>query len=178
MRILLYAVLLYIGIQYLDGMNFVKNMEKVTIFKVVSDSDPKKRVLDTLQFGFKIRFPEVLLGQIYHESDRLKSNIYKKCNNATGMKYNDRGYAKGICRGHAYYDDPTDSIRDYAEWQQLYLTHYEQKVLHRSCLTKQDYYRFLEWIGYAEDSKYIKKVDKYVTQIERWNLTTWWESLF
>lgn len=170
MRILLYIVLIYLGIKYIDGMNFVQNMEKTTIFKIVSETDPKRRVLDVFQSEYNLKFPEIVLGQVFHETGRLKSKIYTECHNAVGMKYNDRGYAIGICREHAKYALIEDSLKDYAKWQELYLGLYEQKILHRSCLTKKDYYRFLDWSGYAEDPNYNKKIDKYVAQIELWNL--------
>ncbi len=112
-----------------------------------------------------LRFPVIVAAQVFHETDQLRSPIYNSCNNLFGMKFNDRGYATGVCRGHAEYASKKASLLDYKAWQEEYLLYYEKKVLRKSCMTEEEYYKYLLWIGYAEDEKYIGKIKVWVSII-------------
>lgn len=60
---------------------------------------------------------EVVLAQAILETGNFKSKICRQNNNHYGMKWNERGYAKGVRYGHSYYDCALDSYLDYKEWQ-------------------------------------------------------------
>lgn len=162
---------------YLKVFNPIKTFEKVVVINEIktleNTQDAELKEVRTVQalvrFGF--RFAEVVFFQILLETDRLRSKVYKECNNVVGMKWNERGYAIGTCRGHAQYARVKDCLLDYLEYQQTYLTYYEEKIIHRSCLTNDDYYNFLLWIGYAEDSEYIEKLKFYELIFKQHNKT-------
>lgn len=115
---------------------------------------------------YGIRFPEVFVAQILHETAGLNSLVYTNCNNLIGMKHNSRGYSKGICRGHARYTTKIDCFKDYKAYQDKYLTYYEQKIVRRKITTNKEYIRFLYWIGYAEDPLYETKLLNWMHKIK------------
>ncbi len=113
-----------------------------------------------------ILFPHIVYKQSYLETNRFTSAIYKENNNQFGMKYNKRGYALKINRGHAYYKDLSDCIKDYAAWQKIMMANHERHF-NKKILTDEDYYFFLNnlVIGntihrYAEDPLYTIKLNK------------------
>lgn len=119
---------------------------------------------------------DVLASQIVHETDAFRSKISIECNNFTGMKYTtNRHHAYGVCNGHAGYpvingDRFSACLNDYAEWQHKYYRNYLKKyfpaLLEEYLQTgvepsRQIYYDFLTRAGYAEDRKYIDKVERW-----------------
>ena len=160
-------ILLLIGLWYtIEKFDPKTLFEQVVVVKVVE----KEKNFPTYLVKKGVRFPEIVTAQMLHETDCGKSAICKECNNYFGMKANSREFNIGTCRGHAKYATPMKSLEDYIAWQAIYLPYYEKEVLHRSALTKKDYYKFLTWIGYAEDLDYIKKIDVYVRAIEELHL--------
>lgn len=146
-------------------------LEHKTTMRVVKNFKENKEIPESIKvteslekLGF--RFPEVVMAQAIHETAHFTSNIYIYCNNLFGMKFNERGYAIGVCREHAEYANKRDSIKDYLAYQKKYLTYYEKNVIRRTCLTNEDYHKFLLWIGYAEDDDYISKIKVYEEAIK------------
>lgn len=138
---------------------------KIITYKNNEELPIEIRMVNTLEkLGF--RFPEVVIAQAIHETGKFSSDVFKDCFNIFGMKHNDRGFSKGVCREHAKYENYYAAIQDYLEYQQKYLTYYENKVIHRSAITVDDYHNFLLWIGYAEDEKYIEKLIAYENNIK------------
>jgi len=118
------------------------------------------------ELGIKARFPEIILAQALHETDSLRSNIYKECHNLLGMKWTpNRRISWGICRGHAGYSSPVDSFKDYILWQNRFLPWYETKRLGHEVTTVEEYLGFLENQGYAEDPKYSRSVKKWLLRM-------------
>lgn len=103
--------------------------------------------LDTLE-ELHIRCPEVVLSQMIHETAMFSSAIYKENHNCVGMKWNKRGYAKGVNRGHAAYYNVWDCLHDYADWQAKYCP--------ARIETNEQYIEWLVDFGYAEDKNYAK----------------------
>ncbi len=68
------------------------------------------------------------------------------------MKWNKRGYATGVNRGHAKYPNTWDCLRDYADWQAKYCPKHIE--------TEEQYIDWLIDFGYAEDRKYKKHLLK------------------
>lgn len=97
---------------------------------------------------FSIDYPDIVKRQIYLETGNLQSKMCLENHNLFGMKYPGKGRittALGTRNGHSYYNNYIASIYDYALWQ-----HAKKRY------ENEDYYQFLERVGYAEDKKYIQ----------------------
>lgn len=91
-----------------------------------------------------IDHPEIVKQQIAIETGMLTSTICKENSNLFGMKEPRvrETTALGTKRGHAYYENYIDSIKDYKLWQD-------------NMYSGGDYYTFLADVGYAEATHYI-----------------------
>lgn len=98
---------------------------------------------------FKIKHPNVVKAQILLETCYLNSDICNYNRNLFGMKYfkSLNSIALGEMRGHAFYGTYVESIIEYKMWQDKMYKY-----------DNENYYRFLERIGYAKDPNYIPKV--------------------
>lgn len=104
-----------------------------------------------------LEFKEVVLAQLLHETDSLRSAISRECRNDFGMKPNSRRIYTHKCRGHAGYASHYDSFIDYYMWQTKYLPSYERRYK-RKVRTNEDYIDFLYAQQYAEDKQYRAKI--------------------
>jgi Mannosyl-glycoprotein endo-beta-N-acetylglucosaminidase len=100
---------------------------------------------------------EVVLAQAILETGNFKSKIFLENNNAYGMKFNKRGWAKGTRNGHAYYENVLDSFYDYKAWQD------NVKRIHGGEMSDEEYLRALnspykDHRRYAEDRRYVEKL--------------------
>jgi len=91
-----------------------------------------------------IEHPEIVKQQIALETGMLTSAICLENSNLFGMKEPRvrETTALGTQRGHAYYHNYIDSIKDYKLWQD-------------NMYDGGDYYAFLHRVGYAEANHYI-----------------------
>lgn len=95
-----------------------------------------KEVLDY----YDIAFPEKVMAQAKLESGNFKSNICLCYNNLFGL-----------------YNSSSGDYYRFTTWQES-VKFYKIKI--QSRLKKgEDYYEFLERIGYAEDNNYIDKIE-------------------
>ena len=99
--------------------------------------------IDTL----KIAHGDIVMRQVWLETGNLGSAICNENNNLFGMKEPRirETTALGTKRGHAYYKNYIESIKDYKLWQEA-----------RGVGDDIDYYHFLASVGYAEAPNYIK----------------------
>jgi hypothetical protein len=118
--------------------------------------DSQRRVLNETNVKFwldkhDVKNSDIVLAQIKLETGNFTSKICLENNNLAGMKLAKvrKTTAKKEKNGHAFYESWIDSIQDLKLFQEYY-------NVDDSC-----YFSFLERIGYAEDSDYIKKV-KYI----------------
>ena len=91
-----------------------------------------KKLVDTIG----IKHPEIVFAQARLETGNFKSLLFTKNNNLFGFRGKN---------GYIEYNHWTESVKAYKRFQDKYYK-------------GGDYYSFLERIGYAEDSNYIKKV--------------------
>lgn len=91
-----------------------------------------KKLVDTIG----IKHPEIVFAQARLETGNFKSLLFTKNNNLFGFRGKN---------GYIEYDHWAESVKAYKRFQDKYYK-------------GGDYYSFLERIGYAEDSNYIKKV--------------------
>lgn len=98
-----------------------------------------------------VQNPHIVFAQSQLETGFFKSQSFTKYNNLFGMKkpkYRDT-YAVGKKLGHAEYKHWFDSVRDYKEWQDHFLS---------GNLCEDNYYKFLNRLPYAEAPNYVKIV--------------------
>ena len=95
----------------------------------------------------EIKFPEIVLAQVKLETGHLTSKNCLKRNNLFGMKGGEK--TSDNLNGYRIYKHWFWSIRAYKKWQR-----------HAYGDSDEDYYQFLERIGYAESEKYILKLRK------------------
>lgn len=102
----------------------------------------------------RIKYPSIVRAQINLETGYLTSKIFKENKNLFGMRYpfQRETTALGELYNHAFYKDYKESVIDYKIWQSLYY--------HKG----ENYYTFLQRMGYATDEKYLKKLQKIVKQ--------------
>jgi len=92
---------------------------------------------------------KVIIKQFILETGWFKSQSFLLYNNICGMKFprSRATIATGKAMGHAKYEHWTDSIDDYMLWKEYHISNGEDTS---------DYYKFLNSVGYAEASNYIK----------------------
>lgn len=110
-----------------------------------------------------IKFAEVPVAQSYWETGGFVSAIYKENKNPFGMKYNSRGLATGVNRGHATYPNQIAALKDYAAWQRTRIAAFERRF--HKIRTTEDYINMLDSLvigngmyRYAEDTCYTKHI--------------------
>ena len=130
-----------------------------------------------------IQFPDVVRAQIYLETRKLTSPIYKKNGNMFGMKESSRKWDCGTQRGHANYNCPEDeglvctkhctnvsymklaprlrSLLDYRDWQLMRFEQARKRGM-KVPTTNEEYIYFLQHLpgggAYAEDPLYSNKL--------------------
>ena len=102
------------------------------------------------------KFPYIVLAQSKLETGNYTSNMFNENNNLFGMKQATirLNMASGTQRGHAYYDNWTESLYDYA----LYSATYLHKIK-----TEREYFDYLSQF-YAEDTSYVKRLREIITK--------------
>jgi len=104
-----------------------------------------------------IKYQEVVLLQSRLETGFYTSDIFLNGNNLFGMKYPERRptVATGTYREHAQYAHWSDSVIDYALWQEYYIS----RGYRIGEGEDSDFYLLvLKNIPYAEDKKYVSKL--------------------
>ena len=96
---------------------------------------------------FDVQNADIVKRQAYHETGNLQSRFCLECNNLFGMRKPRKRQTTAIGRdnGMSVYRDFTESIKDYAIWQEYFYS-------------DGNYYDFLASHGYATDPLYIEKL--------------------
>ncbi len=105
----------------------------------------------------EIKYRDVVLLQSRLETGNYSSDIFLNGNNLFGMKYPTQRptMATGVYRDHAKYAHWSDSVIDYALWQEYYIS----RGYRIGGEMDSDFYLvFLKSIPYAEDRRYISKL--------------------
>lgn len=104
-----------------------------------------------------IKYQDVVLLQSRLETGYYTSDIFLNGNNLFGMKYPAfrPSVATGVYKDHARYEHWSDSVIDYALWQQYYIS----RGYRLGEGQDSDFYLvFLKSIPYAEDKRYVSKL--------------------
>lgn len=95
--------------------------------------------LNIVMSNLEIQHPDIVIAQAKLETGNFTSYLFKVSNNLFGFR-NYNGYKK--------YKTWQASVEDYSNWQ-------------NKKYKGGDYYEFLKWINYAEDSLYIYKLKQF-----------------
>lgn len=119
-------------------------------------SDFNKPAFVAYMKDLNIKFPHIVYAQAVVETGRFKSNIFLENNNLFGMKRARIrcNLARGTQRGHAYYEHWSESVIDYALYQNAYLYNID---------TEEQYFAYLSK-HYAEDPNYVSKLKKCISE--------------
>lgn len=137
-----------------DEVTTISRIERDSVEELTNSLRRLERAYEKLG----VKFPIVPIAQSSIETDWWTSNIWKENKNGYGMKYNTRGHAVGINRGHAKYETSAQSLLDYRDWQRKCLK------LRPDIDTEEEYISMLDSLPickgcrYAEDPFYTTKV--------------------
>lgn len=151
------CITIYINRPTLDN---VANKITAEVAPIISSWDSINAPIER----FNLKFRDVVMAQIAHETHYCTSAIYNENHNPFGMKHNKRGYSIGSNRGHAVYRTLDDAFLDMQDYQKRYMPYYEKK--HGKIKTDQDYVKFLRAQGYAEDTGYSRKIGEMLEVIK------------
>ena len=133
--------------------NLMFEVDKIMFYHNIKDKDFNEELLKQCIYYERIKYPDIVLIQARLETGFYSSEIFRIGNNLFGMKYPKyrKTDACGVFLGHSKYLHWTDSVKDYRKFQDWYLS-----LGYRM----DEYFVFLQWIKYAEDSQYIPKLVK------------------
>ena len=103
---------------------------------------PEDGLMEALIY-YEVQYPQIVYAQALIETGNFKSNLCLNSNNLFGLYNSSRG------RYHRF-DHWTESVVAY------------KNFIQRRYKPPEDYYKFLQRIGYAEDPNYISKLKKVV----------------
>lgn len=103
---------------------------------------PEKGLMEALDY-YEVKFPEIVYAQAVLETRHFTSKICKEYNNLFGL-----------------YNNNTKNYYRFNHWS-------ESVIAYINCIQyryfkNESYYRFLEYMGYAEDPEYIIKLKRIV----------------
>lgn len=140
--------------QYLDcKANRDKPKDTFTIIEVSDEKpsffnkSPEEGILEALDY-YGVKHPEIVYAQAILETGHFKSNLCLNSNNLFGL-YNSSK------KEFYSFDHWSDSVEAYINFIQ-----YRYKP-------PDDYYEFLDNIGYAEDPNYINKLKRIVNRNDK-----------
>lgn len=113
-------------------------------------TDPYELTNDNVLAELKAQeldFPEIVLAQAILETGHYKSNVCTSYNNLFGLRTRKGTYMK--------FEHWTQSVAAYKRYIQKYKT------------TPEDYYQYLDSLGYAEDTSYTAKVKQLTQQYKQ-----------
>lgn len=113
----------------------------------LSSNDPSIHLMDALDY-YEIQHKDIVYAQALLETGYFKSDVLKKYNNLFGL-YNSK------TKDYYMFNHWSESVRAYLRYIQYRYTY------------PNNYYHFLDSIGYAEDPKYVNKV-KWLVQHKRY----------
>lgn len=111
---------------------------------------PEDGLMEALIY-YEVQYPQIVYAQALIETGNFKSNLCLNSNNLFGLYNSSRG------RYHRF-DHWTESVVAY------------KNFIQRRYKPPEDYYKFLQRIGYAEDPNYISKLKKVVNKNDTRNL--------
>lgn len=109
--------------------------------------NPEEDLIAVMDY-YGVKHPEIVYAQAILETGHFRSKVYRECNNLFGL-YNSR------TKSYYKFDHWSESVVAYLDFIQ-----YKYKP-------PNDYYKFLDNIGYAEDPEYINKLKRIVNRNDK-----------
>ena len=142
-------------LSFIFGLGFKPNIkekyseEEVMIINSKFNKFDSEKLINKIK-ELNFRFPHIVYAQSILETGYFKKGIFTENHNLFSMKraFKRINTAKGEENGHAYYDDWTESVIDYALYSATYLY---------SLKTEAEYLNYLGQ-NYAEDKEYVAKL--------------------
>jgi hypothetical protein len=131
--------------------------ERGLFYYQIKDQPFSEDLLKKAIYYERIKYQDIVLLQSQLETGHYTSDIFLNGHNLFGMKYPERRptVATGTYKEHAKYAHWSDSVIDYALWQEWYLSlGYRIGDGDDSAL----YLVFLKSIPYARDPRYVPKL--------------------
>ena len=95
------------------------------IVLINTDTANIETIEDALMYELIYRgciLPNVAIAQFRIETAHYSSRIFIECNNVAGIRTSQSPLVKGMKYGHCVYDSVEDSVQDYIDIQNRYLT--------------------------------------------------------
>jgi uncharacterized FlgJ-related protein len=95
------------------------------IVLINTDTANVETIEDALMYELIYRgciLPNVAIAQFRIETAHYSSRIFIECNNVAGIRTSKSPLVKGMKYGHCVYDSVEDSVQDYIDIQNRYLT--------------------------------------------------------
>lgn len=115
----------------------------------LKSDNPKEDLIKVLNY-YGVKHPEIVYAQAILETGHFKSRIFRDYNNLFGL-----------------YNSATKDYYKFNHWSEsvlAYMNYVQYKYKGDDSKPPNDYYKFLEDLGYAEDKQYIQKVKRIVKQ--------------
>jgi hypothetical protein len=131
--------------------------EKALFYFLIRDQPFSEELFKKCLDYEEIKYKDIVILQSQLETGHYTSDIFLNGNNLFGMRYPNRRatVATGIYKEHAKYAHWSDSVIDYAMWQEYYLS----RGYRLEGEIDNDFYLIvLKSIPYAEDSRYVPKL--------------------
>ena len=125
--------------------------KKIDFYNRALSQDFSVELLKECLYYEKIQHPDIVLRQSELETGHYNSELFSVANNLFGMRlaHVRETVAIGEYNYHARYSHWTESVKDYKLWQEYYIS---------QGYRLDNYFAFLQYIGYAEDPIYLLKI--------------------
>ena len=145
-RILLIILFCFISMSFHD-VNVMPRQQEVCDTSFLNVNELNDSILYLALVHYEVKYPRAVLAQAKLESGNYTSNHYRKRNNFLGL-YNSRK------KEYFRFNHWTECILAYKSMVEYKLREGE------------DYYQFLDRVGYASDPNYISKVKQIENNLE------------
>ena len=144
------------GLYYIDYQEEHREPVKVDVLRLeqpefLLSEAPDDYLMEALEY-YNVEHKNIVYAQAILETGHFRSKVCKEYNNLFGLYNSYKG---------DYY-----KFQHWSESVVAYLNYIQYRYKPPDEPTKEDYYHFLQRIGYAEDPKYITKVKRIVNRIE------------
>ena len=159
-RIMLLTILLTIALIKPGSTFYMSQAEKIALYEAIHIQVRTKEIKASeftpdLFFEYinlmGVKSPGIVYSQAILETGWFRSNSFSDYNNLFGMKEPKirPNLVTGVGLGHASFDHWTTSVEDFKLWQEYW---------HSKGYDQTDYFAFLDDVGYATASRYVKIV--------------------
>lgn len=137
-------------INYIDYKREYERPDKVDVLRLEQPYFLSEELNDSILLiaceYYRIKYPKIVVSQAILESGWFKSKVFKEYNNPFGL-----------------YNSKKADYYKFNHWSEAILAY--KSMIEYKHKDGEDYYDFLQRIGYAQDSLYIPKIKRIVELI-------------